>query len=217
MAYFVTGATGFIGQFLVANLLKRGEPDLRARAQELAEEARRRCASDWGADEKQVIAVVGDLGEEEPRRRRRRPATKLKGKVDALLPPRRDLRPQRRAPRQQQVANVEGTRHAVQFAEAVGAGCFHHVSSIAAAGLYDGVFREDMFEEAEDLDHPYFRTKHDSEGIVRRECKRPFRIYRPGLRRRPLEDRLHRQDRRALLLLQVPAEDAQRCCRRGCR
>ena len=26
MAYFVTGATGFIGQFLVANLLKRGEP-----------------------------------------------------------------------------------------------------------------------------------------------------------------------------------------------
>ncbi len=38
------------------------------------------------------------------------------------------------------------------------------MSSIAAAGLYDGVFREDMFEEAEDLDHPYFRTKHDSEG-----------------------------------------------------
>jgi len=31
------------------------------------------------------------------------------------------------------------------------------------------------------LDHPYFRTKHDSEGIVRRECKVPWRIYRPGL------------------------------------
>ena len=54
------------------------------------------------------------------------------------------------------------------------------MSSIAAAGLYDGTFREDMFEEAEDLDHPYFKTKHDSEGVVRRECKRPFRIYRPG-------------------------------------
>ena len=26
MAYFVTGATGFIGRFLVENLLKRGEP-----------------------------------------------------------------------------------------------------------------------------------------------------------------------------------------------
>jgi len=37
-----------------------------------------------------------------------------------------------------------------------------------------------MFEEAEDLDHPYFKTKHDSEAVVRNECKRPFRIYRPG-------------------------------------
>ncbi len=26
MAYFVTGATGFIGQFLIRNLLKRGQP-----------------------------------------------------------------------------------------------------------------------------------------------------------------------------------------------
>jgi len=37
-----------------------------------------------------------------------------------------------------------------------------------------------MFEEAEELDHPYFRTKHEAEGIVRRECERPYRIYRPG-------------------------------------
>jgi len=81
---------------------------------------------------------------------------------------------------EQQAANTEGTRHAVAFATAVAAGHFHHVSSIAAAGLYDGVFREDMFEEAEELDHPYFRTKHDSEGIVRRECTRPWRVYRPG-------------------------------------
>ncbi|HEX9278222.1 MAG TPA: hypothetical protein VGA51_17725, partial [Casimicrobiaceae bacterium] len=26
MAYFVTGGTGFIGRFLVGNLLKRGDP-----------------------------------------------------------------------------------------------------------------------------------------------------------------------------------------------
>ncbi len=55
------------------------------------------------------------------------------------------------------------------------------MSSIAAAGLYEGVFREDMFDEAEELDHPYFRTKHDSEGIVRKECKRPWRVYRPAI------------------------------------
>ncbi|MDH4181346.1 MAG: SDR family oxidoreductase, partial [Betaproteobacteria bacterium] len=133
---------------------------------------------EWGADERQVIAVPGDItepglgvGEADVRR--------LKGKVEHMfhLAAIYDLKA---GAEEQQAANIEGTRHAVAFAKAVAAGHFHHVSSIAAAGLYDGVFREDMFEEAEDLDHPYFRTKHDSEGIVRRECTRPWRVYRPG-------------------------------------
>ncbi len=82
----------------------------------------------------------------------------------------------------QQVANIEGTRHMVEFANAVEAGRVHMVSSIAAAGLYKGLWLEDMFDEAQDLDtHPYFRTKHDSEGIVRTECERPWRVYRPGI------------------------------------
>ena len=82
----------------------------------------------------------------------------------------------------QRVANVEGTRHMVEFAEAVEAGRVHMVSSIAAAGLYRGTWREDMFDEAQDLDtHPYFRTKHESEGVVRTECERPWRVYRPGI------------------------------------
>jgi nucleoside-diphosphate-sugar epimerase len=56
------------------------------------------------------------------------------------------------------------------------------MSSIAAAGLYRGVFTEDMFDEAEDLDHnPYYRTKHESERVVRDEAKVPWRIYRPGV------------------------------------
>ncbi|MES7880351.1 SDR family oxidoreductase, partial [Cutibacterium acnes] len=81
----------------------------------------------------------------------------------------------------QYAANVEGTRHALDLAAALGAGCFHHASSIAAAGLYPGVFREDMFEEAEGLDDPYLRTKHESEGLVRKEKRLKWRIYRPGI------------------------------------
>ena len=104
---------------------------------------------------------------------------KLKGKVEHLfhLAAVYDLSASAEA---QHSANVDGTRNTVGFADSINAGVFHHVSSIAAAGLYDGVFREDMFEEAEDLDHPYFRTKHDAEAVVRRESKRPFRVYRPG-------------------------------------
>src|SRR4029077_18744486 len=105
---------------------------------------------------------------------------KLKGKIDHLfhLAAIYDLKA---GAEEQQIANVEGTKNTVKFAEAINAGCFHHVSSIAAAGLYDGTFREDMFDEAEELDHPYFRTKHDSEGIVRNECDVPWRVYRPAI------------------------------------
>jgi NAD(P)-dependent dehydrogenase (short-subunit alcohol dehydrogenase family) len=177
MAYFVTGATGFIGRFLIDKLLARGEPIyvlLRKESKDKLEALRER----WGADAKQVIAVTGDLtkpklGVSEAE------IKKLKGKITHLfhLAAVYDLSASAES---QQAANIEGTRHAVQFAEAVGAGCFHHVSSIAAAGMYDGVFREDMFEEAENLEHPYFATKHQSEGIVRKECKTPWRVYRPG-------------------------------------
>ena len=178
MAYFVTGATGFIGRFLVANLLKRGKPVyvlVRKGSQKKLAEMR---DDYWGATDKQVIAIVGDLGKANLGVAAD-DLKKLKGKIAHFfhLAAIYDLSASAEA---QQAANVDGTRHAVEFAEAVGAGCFHHVSSIAAAGLYDGVFREDMFEEAEDLDHPYFKTKHDSEGVVRKHCERPFRIYRPG-------------------------------------
>jgi NAD(P)-dependent dehydrogenase (short-subunit alcohol dehydrogenase family) len=177
MTYFVTGATGFIGRFLVRKLLPRGKPIYvlvrKGSLQKLAA-----LKEEWGAGDKDVIPVIGDLakknlGVADADLR------KLKGKVEHFfhLAAIYDLKA---SATDQQAANVEGTRHAVQCAQALGVGCFHHVSSIAAAGLYDGVFREDMFEEAEDLDHPYFKTKHDSEGVVRHDCKRPFRIYRPG-------------------------------------
>ncbi len=177
MAYFVTGATGFIGRFLVGNLLKRGEPIyilLRGGSQKKLAALRER----YGATERQILAVAGDLnqprlgmGDADVR--------KLKGKVTHFfhLAAIYDLEASAES---QHAANVDGTRHAVDCATALNAGCFHHVSSIAAAGLYEGVFREDMFDEAEELDHPYFRTKHDAEGVVRRECTRPYRIYRPG-------------------------------------
>jgi thioester reductase-like protein len=79
------------------------------------------------------------------------------------------------------VANVEGTRHAVEVANALQAGRLHHVSSVAAAGMYQGTFTEEMFDEGQPLEHPYHATKFESERIAREESTVPWRVYRPAV------------------------------------
>ena len=178
MSYFVTGATGFIGRFLVSNLLKR-KGTIHVLLRKGSEKKLDAIATSMGWDRKRIVVVTGDLSKP----KLGLPAAKVKalqGKVQHFfhLAAIYDLSADAAS---QQVANIDGTRNAIELAAAIKAGCFHHTSSIAAAGLYPGVFREDMFEEAEGLKDPYLRTKHESEGIVRKECKVPFRIYRPSM------------------------------------
>ena len=77
--------------------------------------------------------------------------------------------------------NVAGTRHAVELANALGAGHLHHVSSVAVTGDYRGLFREDMFDEGQGQPSPYHRTKFESERIVREASAVPWRVYRPAI------------------------------------
>jgi NAD(P)-dependent dehydrogenase (short-subunit alcohol dehydrogenase family)/uncharacterized protein YbjT (DUF2867 family) len=77
--------------------------------------------------------------------------------------------------------NVQGTRNAVDLANALEAGVLHHTSSIAAAGLYKGLFREDMFDEGQKLPSAYHRTKFESEKIAREASTVPWRVYRPAV------------------------------------
>ena len=179
MQYFVTGATGFIGKRLVKALLARRGATVFFLLRPGSESKVPELLAYWGAAKGRAVPVMGDLtGKKLGVAADQIKA--LKGQVDHLyhLAAVYDLD----ADEASQVAvNVEGTRNAVEFAKAIDARRFHHVSSIAAAGLYEGVFREDMFDEAENLDHPYFATKHESEKIVRTECKVPWTVYRPAM------------------------------------
>jgi len=178
MSYFVTGATGFIGRFLVSELLRR-KGTIHVLVRKDSQKKLDAIGRKMGWDMKRIVPVAGDLsaakcGVSAAQLRA------LKGKVAhffhlaAIYDMDADAESQR-------VANVDGTRHALDLAAGLDAGCFHHVSSIAAAGLYPGVFREDMFEEAEGLDDPYLATKHESEGLVRAEKRIKWRVYRPGM------------------------------------
>jgi NAD(P)-dependent dehydrogenase (short-subunit alcohol dehydrogenase family) len=179
MTYFVTGATGFIGKRLVKKILARKGTTVHFLMRNPAPDKVQALLQYWGVDESRAIAVHGDIAEPNLGIKAAE-RKKFDGKIKNFyhLAAIYDLKADAQT---QMSVNVEGTRHVVQFANAIKAACFHHVSSIAAAGMYEGVFREDMFDEAEGLDHPYFATKHDSEKIVRKEFKGAIRVYRPGL------------------------------------
>ncbi len=176
---FVTGGTGFIGRHLIGNLLER-EGQIHVLVREGSRGRLEEMRAGWGDDADRIVPVIGDLGQ--PMLGVSEKEIKaLTGKIGHFfhLAAVYDMEADEEAMRS---ANIDGTVHAVELANQLEAGCFELASSIAVAGLYKGVWREDQFEEAENLDtHAYFRTKHESERVVREQSTRPWRAYRPGI------------------------------------
>jgi thioester reductase-like protein/short-subunit dehydrogenase len=184
MAYFVTGATGFIGRRLVERILELRQGDVYVLVRESStgrlDDLVERWSMTAGASAaERVKPVIGDL---------RRPllgiekeeVAELRGKVEHFfhLAAVYDMT----APAERNTAvNVGGTTHAVELARAIDAKHLHHVSSIAVAGTYKGVFDEGMFDEGQRLPSAYHRTKYESERIVRDQPYIPWRVYRPGI------------------------------------
>lgn len=176
VSYLVTGATGLIGRHFVQELLPQSDTGtVYLLVREQSQERLARLASTWPNPEK-IKTVVGDVSQ--PRL----------GIADGQLPERIDhivhlaaLYDLTADDETSTAANVDGTRNVIELAAAIGAGCLHHVSSVAVAGDYRGKFTEEMFDAGQRLLTPYHRTKFESERLVRTQREVPWRIYRPAV------------------------------------
>ena len=173
MNYFVTGATGFIGRHLVEELLKR-DGTIYVLVREGSRGKIDALTQRLGADEGRIVPVSGDLFKDELG------VEDFSEKIDHLfhLAAVYDMEADEESFER---ANVQGTRNVVDFANSHDVGRFHHVSSIAVAGSYKGVFQEDMFDEEQKLPHHYHRTKYESEKMVRSGVEAKTLVYRPGM------------------------------------
>ncbi len=184
MKYLVTGATGFLGRFLVEKLLARRGATVYVLMRRSSADRYTGLVERLGASEERLIPVWGDIT-------RRgvidaEALTHLTGKIDHVfhLAAVYDMN---MTDAQANRVNNEGTANIVALAgalanESKSKPCFHHVSSVAIAGAdYEGVFTDDMFDEGQSVRHPYYRTKFQSEGLVREHCTVPWRVYRPGM------------------------------------
>ena len=184
MNYFVTGATGFIGRFVVQRLLKRRGAKVYVLVRPGSKSKFEAIRRAYGASEDRLIPVWGDVTD--PGLTDDKTAASLKGEIDhvfhlaAVYDMNMDDETGNRI-------NNEGTRNVVQFCNALAddkghTPILHHASSIAVAGDdFEGNFTEDMFDEGQSTSHPYYRTKFESERIVREESTVPWRVYRPGM------------------------------------
>jgi len=184
MKYLVTGATGFLGRFLVDKLLARRGAVVYVLMRRSSADRFEGLVERLGASEERLIPVWGDIT-----RRGVIDAEALEhlaGQIDHVfhLAAVYDMT---MTDAQANRVNNEGTANIVTLAGALAnetqtKPCFHHVSSVAIAGAdYEGVFSDDMFDEGQAVRHPYYRTKFQSEGLVREHCTVPWRVYRPGM------------------------------------
>jgi NAD(P)-dependent dehydrogenase (short-subunit alcohol dehydrogenase family) len=180
MTYFVTGATGFIGRHLVERLLARPEGEIHVLVRAGSRGRLDDLVGRWGAGAgERVKPVVGDLQAErlgideawiDAHRGRVDHVIHLAALYDMTAPDEVNER-----------LNVEGTRHLVALANALEAGVLHHVSSVAVAGSFKGLYREDMFDEGQAMPSAYHRTKFEAERIVRDQATVPWRVFRPAI------------------------------------
>ena len=175
MAVLVTGATGFVGSWLVRELIKRGE-EVRV--------LHRRTSNMDELEGVKFVSRLGDVTDIDSLR------DAVQG-VDTVFHLAGVIGYSRAMRRTMEVVNVDGTRKVLEAMQTTPRAKLVYMSSVVAVGAsYDkSVLNEDSPFNLHDLDLGYFETKKAAEDLVIDACRRgrieavilnPSTIYGPG-------------------------------------
>ena len=176
----LTGATGFVGQELLARLLQRD--DRRVHALVRAEDDRGAAArlpeherlSAWAADiERPGLGLSA------------RDVDALSERVSTVIHCAASVSFSLGLEESRRV-NVEGTGRMADLAERCaargGLERFSYVSTAYVAGAHRGAFDEDSLDVGQDFRNPYEQSKFEAEGLLReRAAALPLQVLRPSI------------------------------------
>ncbi|MCW2665876.1 MAG: short-chain dehydrogenase [Frankiales bacterium] len=176
-SYLLTGGTGFLGRHLLARLVQRpgAVVHVLVRPSSLSRLERLTAGLEGG---ERAVPLLGDIRQE--LLGLSEPALDALAGADHVVHL-AALYDMTATAADNEDLNVGGTRRALDVAARIGAGVFHHVSSIAVAGEHRGSYTETMFDEGQELPSPYHATKFEAERLVREQSAVPWRVYRPSI------------------------------------
>ncbi len=186
-AVLLTGATGFLGRYLLRDLLATGQqvcvlvrPLPGRSAEERVAELVAFGSDTLGRSLPQPVVLAGQLGAAGPaldtadhRWLGRHCRAVLHAAANLSFSATADCEPA--------ATNVEGTRQLLRMCRAVGLSEWHHVSTAFVCGRRRGLIREEELDCGQEFRNPYERSKLEAERAVREAAGLQATVYRPAI------------------------------------
>ncbi len=177
----LTGATGFLGRYLLRDLLLAGRRvAVLVRSPERLAALRDFWSAQLGQALPQPVVLQGELnlpglglGLAERGWLARHCHVVLHAAASVAFRATDDGEPWR--------TNVEGTRSLLRLSRAVGIGAWHQVSTAFVCGRRREAILEADLECGQDFHNPYERSKHEAERLVRGASSLCVTVYRPSV------------------------------------
>ncbi len=183
----LTGATGFLGRYLLRELLAAGRHvavlarDARSRP---AEERVRELLAAWPEPPRDrsanPVVLAGDLDAPHLGLSLAQRAW-LARRCSCIVHAAADVALRRTQARDPWTTNVEGTQRLLDLCAAAGIGELHHVSTAFVCGSRPGPVLEDEFDCGQVLHNDYERSKFEAERRVRACPQVRVTVYRPSV------------------------------------